>query len=88
MPSLNHCTIIMLTTKTICVGCYVGIRLSIGLALTMVMSGVIAALSVKHVSKRWSGFGSWSRKAPYFSSGVMILIGCYVAFEGLKHILA
>jgi len=31
---------------------------SIGLAMTMVMSGVMAALSVKHVSKRFKGFGN------------------------------
>ena len=61
---------------------------NIGLALTMVLSGTIAALNVKDVSKKWSGFGSWSRKAPYISSGVMILIGCYVGYQGLKHILA
>jgi len=39
---------------------------SMGLAMTMVASGALAALSVKHVSKRWSGFGAFARKAPLF----------------------
>lgn len=37
---------------------------SIGLALTMVSAGVLAALSVEHVASRWSGFGSFARQAP------------------------
>ncbi|MFX5785326.1 nickel/cobalt efflux protein RcnA, partial [Acinetobacter baumannii] len=56
---------------------------SIGLALTMVASGALAALSVKHVSKRWSGFGEFARKAPYFSGGLIVLVGLYVGYQGL-----
>ena len=55
---------------------------SIGLALTMVTSGVIAALSVKHVSRRWSGFGEIVRKAPFVSGGVILLIGVYIGVNG------
>ena len=55
---------------------------SIGLALTMVTSGVIAALSVKHVSKRWSGFGEIVRKAPFVSGVVILLIGVYIGVNG------
>ena len=53
----------------------------------MVLSGTIAALSVKRVSKRFSGFGAWARKAPYFSSVLMILVGVYVGYEGLSHLI-
>ena len=87
-PASITVLLLCLQLKRFALGATLVLGFSIGLALTMVMSGVIAAISVKHISKRWSGFGSWSRKAPYFSSGVMILIGCYVGFEGLKHILA
>lgn len=55
---------------------------SIGLALTVVASGTLAALSVKQVSKRWSGFGEFAHKAPYFSSALMILVGLYVGYQG------
>jgi nickel/cobalt exporter len=55
---------------------------SIGLALTMVASGTIAALSVHHLSKRWSGFGEIARKAPFFSGAVVLLVGLYIAASG------
>ena len=87
-PASITVLLLCLQLKRFALGATLVLGFSIGLALTMVMSGVIAALSVKHVSKRWSGFGSWSRRAPYFSSGLMILIGCYIGYEGLKHILA
>ena len=87
-PASITVLLLCLQLKRFALGATLVLGFSIGLALTMVLSGTIAALSVKHVSKRWSGFGSWSRKAPYISSGLMILIGCYVGYEGLKHILA
>ena len=47
----------------------------------------VAASSVKHVSKRWSGFGEFARKAPYFSGALILLVGFYVGYQGL-HALA
>ena len=64
-----------------CLACF-----SIGLALTMVTSGVIAALSVKHVSKRFSGFGEIVRKAPYVSGAVILVIGLYLGINGWLHL--
>lgn len=52
--------------------------------MTMVASGALAALSVKHVSKRWSGFGDFARKAPYFSGALIVLVGLYVGWQGLR----
>jgi ABC-type nickel/cobalt efflux system permease component RcnA len=56
---------------------------SIGLAITMVTAGVIAALSVRHISQRWSGFGSLARRAPYLSGALIICVGIYVGVQGL-----
>ena len=55
-----------------------------GLALTMVASGALAALSVKHVSGRWSGLGEFAGKAPHFSGALILLVGCYVGYQGLR----
>ena len=49
----------------------------------MVTAGVIAALSVRHVSSRWSGFGVFAQRAPYFSSALIIGVGLYVGWQGL-----
>jgi ABC-type nickel/cobalt efflux system permease component RcnA len=60
---------------------------SIGLALTLVLSGVMAALSVKHIAKRWSGYGEIARRAPYLSGGLISLVGLYVGLQGLQALL-
>lgn len=56
---------------------------SIGLAITMVTAGVIAALSIRHVSRRWSGFGAFAQRAPYFSGAVIICVGLYIGWQGV-----
>jgi len=60
---------------------------SIGLALTMVTSGVVASLSVKQIGKRWSGFGDFTRKAPYISGTLILVVGLYVGWLGLRVII-
>ena len=55
---------------------------SIGLAITLVSVGALAALSIKHVSQRFSWFGEAARRAPYFSGILMILVGLYVGIQG------
>jgi nickel/cobalt exporter len=55
---------------------------SIGLAITLVTVGAAAALSVRHVSNRWSWFGEAARKAPYFSSLLIAAVGLYVGYSG------
>ena len=61
---------------------------SIGLAITMVSAGVIAALSVRHVSRHWMGFGALTQRAPYLSSAVIICVGLYVGWQGLAALVA
>jgi nickel/cobalt exporter len=55
---------------------------SIGLALTLVAVGVGAAVSVQHAAKRWSGFNTLARRAPYFSSVLIALVGIYMGVHG------
>ena len=55
---------------------------SFGLALTMVSVGAAAAWSVRHAEKRFKGFGNFIRKAPYFSSALLVLLACYMAWHG------
>jgi nickel/cobalt transporter (NicO) family protein len=57
---------------------------SIGLALTMVAVGVVAALGVRHASSRWSGFGEIAAKAPYCSSALISLVGLYTLYSGFS----
>lgn len=59
---------------------------SLGLAATMIASGAIAALGVRHVGGRWSGFDALARRAPYVSGVLILAIGLYVGWNGWTHL--
>lgn len=82
-PASITVLLLCLQLKKITLGAALVLCFSIGLALTMVASGTLAALSVKHVSRRWSGFGEFARKAPYFSGALILLVGVYIGYQGL-----
>ncbi len=86
-PASITVLLLCLQLKEITLGATLVLCFSIGLALTMVLSGALAALSVKHVAKRWSGFGELARKAPYISGALILLVGLYLGYQGL-HALA
>ena len=50
--------------------------------------GVLAALSVKHMAQRWSGFGEIVRRAPYVSGIIILAVGAYVGLSGWMHLAA
>lgn len=81
-PASITVLLLCLQLKKIALGAALVLCFSIGLALTMVVSGILAALSVRQVSKRWSGFGEFARKAPYFSGSLILLVGLYVGYHG------
>jgi len=83
-PASITVLLLCLQLKEITLGATLVLCFSIGLALTMVLSGALAALSVKHVSRRWSGFGEFARKAPYFSGALILLVGFYLGYQGLQ----
>jgi nickel/cobalt exporter len=86
-PASITVLLLCLQLKKIALGATLVLSFSIGLALTMVASGALAALSVKHVSKRWGGFGEFARKAPYFSGALIVLVGLYVGYQGLRTLM-
>ena len=55
---------------------------SFGLALTMVTVGAVAAWSVHHAQKRFTGFGAWMRRAPYISCAMLVLLAAFMAWSG------
>lgn len=81
-PGAITVLLICLQLKEVALGAVVVLCFSVGLALTLVASGTIAALSVRHVSRRWQGFGELVRKAPYLSGGLILLVGAYMAATG------
>jgi len=83
-PASITVLLLCLQMKKLALGATLVLCFSIGLALTMVASGALAALSVKHVSRRWGGFGEFARRAPYFSGALIVLVGLYVGYQGLR----
>lgn len=55
---------------------------SIGLAITLMAAGMIAAVGMRHFSRRWSNLGELAQRLPYLSSVVMIGLGLYVGWQG------
>lgn len=86
-PASITVLLLCLQLKKIALGATLVLCFSIGLALTMVASGALAALSVRHVSKKWQGFGTFARYAPYFSAGLIVVVGLYIGYEGLRALL-
>lgn len=82
-PAAITVLLLCLQLKQFALGVALVLCFSIGLAVTMVASGTIAALSVRHFSKRWSGFGVIARRAPYLASAIIICVGFYVGYQGL-----
>jgi nickel/cobalt transporter (NicO) family protein len=55
---------------------------SIGLAITMVMAGVVASVGVTQAKKRWPGADGLARRAPYASGGLMLAVAIYMGVSG------
>ena len=83
-PASITILLICLQLKHVALGATLVLSFSVGLALTLVASGAIAAISLKHMTKRWSGFGELSRKAPWFSGALIILVGIYMLAHGIS----
>lgn len=83
-PASITVLLLCLQLKRIALGATLVLCFSIGLALTMVASGVLAAWSVKHVSQRFKGFGKLANRAPYLSGGLIVLVALYIGYTGIK----
>jgi nickel/cobalt exporter len=56
---------------------------SVGLALTLVLVGVAAALGLRHAASRWPGFEALAARAPYLSGAIVAAIGAYTIAAGV-----
>ena len=89
-PASITVLLLCLQLRKIALGAVLVLGFSVGLALTMVASGVIAALSVRHLARHVgeSGrFAELARKAPTLSAVLMLAVGGYVGWQGLHALL-
>ncbi len=81
-PAAVTVLLLCLQLKEFTLGVALVLCFSIGLALTLVTVGAAAALSVRHATKRFAWFSTFARRAPYFSSTLIIAVGLYVGWHG------
>ncbi|WP_345769209.1 nickel/cobalt efflux protein RcnA [Citrobacter amalonaticus] len=86
-PAAITVLLICIQLKAFTLGATMVLGFSLGLAITLVAVGVGAAVSVHQVAKRWSGFNALARKAPYFSSLLIGLVGLYMGIHGYMGIV-
>ncbi len=85
-PAALTVLLVCLQLKKVALGLTLVICFSIGLAITLVASGSIAAWTVHHASRRFKGFGDFARRAPYVSSAILTCIGLYMGLLGWWHL--
>lgn len=83
-PASVTVLLVCLQLKQIATGALLVLCFSIGLAVTMVAVGAVAALGMDRAQRSWDGFGKLAARAPYISSALVILIGVYSLYIGLK----
>lgn len=81
-PAAITVLLLCLQLKEFTLGAVLVLCFSIGLAITLVTVGAVAALSVRHATTRYSWFSTVAQRAPYFSSLLIIAVGVYVGLNG------
>ena len=85
-PAAFTIVLICLQLKKFALGIVMVMAFSVGLALTLVTTGTIAAWSLRHAARRFTGLGSVARKLPYLSSALLILMALYIGLQGWWHL--
>jgi ABC-type nickel/cobalt efflux system permease component RcnA len=86
-PAAFTVLLVCLQLKRFALGFALVVAFSLGLAITLMTVGAVAALSVKHVARHFRGPGNVVRNAPYFSASLMVAVGMFVLFQGMRHLL-
>jgi nickel/cobalt exporter len=85
-PAAFTVLLVCMQVKKFTLGFALVAAFSLGLAVTMVTVGTVAAWSVGHAEKKFRGFGSIMRKAPYLSCALLLTLASYMAWQGFHGI--
>ncbi len=86
-PSAFAVLLMCLQLKKVALGFSIVLAFSVGLAVTLVTVGMVAALSVKQAASKFTNLGELARKMPYVSSVPMTCIGVLVLVQGIHHLM-
>lgn len=85
-PAAFTILLVCLQLKRFTLGFTLVAAFSLGLAITMVASGVLAAWGLRHAEKRIKNFGKFARQAPYFSAALLTLLAIFFVAQGWRHL--
>jgi nickel/cobalt exporter len=85
-PAAFTIVLVCLQLKRFALGIAMVLAFSVGLAITLVAAGALAAWSLRHAEKRFSGLGSIARKLPYLSSAILVVMGIFIGIQGWLHL--
>ena len=87
-PAAITVLLICLQLKAFTLGATMVLSFSIGLALTLVTVGVVTAIGVRQVNRRWQGLSDIAKKSPYFSAALIAIVGLYMGIHGYMGLTA
>lgn len=86
-PAAITVLLLCIQLKQLSLGFILVLSFGIGLAITMVSAGVLAALSLRHVERHWGGFSRYAHRAPYVSATLIVFVGLYTGWTGLHDLM-
>ncbi|MBK3663181.1 sulfite exporter TauE/SafE family protein [Bradyrhizobium diazoefficiens] len=87
-PAAITVLLLCIQLKQFSLGFVLVLSFGIGLAITMVSAGVLAALSLRHVERHWGGFSRYAHRAPYVSAALIVFVGLYTGWIGLHELMS
>lgn len=85
IPCPASITVLLLCLQVgrVALGAALVLCFSIGLALTLVLVGVGAALGIRHAASRWPVVDAIAARAPYLSGAIIMVVGLYTIYLGV-----
>lgn len=87
-PAAVTVLLICLQLKAMTLGATLVVSFSVGLALTLVAVGVVAAIGVQKATSKWSGLNEVARRAPYLSGVLISAVGLYMGVHGYTSLMS
>jgi len=86
-PSAVAVLLICLQSRAVTLGFGMVAGFSIGLAITLISVGVLAAWGTRKAAEGWSGFSAWGERLPLVSAALVGLIGALITARGLMAVV-
>ncbi|MCG3723216.1 nickel/cobalt efflux protein RcnA [Vibrio cincinnatiensis] len=87
-PAAVTVLLICLHLKAMTLGATLVVSFSIGLAITLVAVGIVAAVGVQKATSKWSGLNDVARRAPYLSGVLISAVGLYMGMHGYTSLMS